>query len=107
MAKANQRAGWRKSNTRTVAATTTEFGSRGRESRKLLFRVSMLSTLAIVLLALLVFVLYRTPDRDVPLIVSVVSRSGTRSNSDALFTAPNPFAQEDLELLRAWFGGGD
>lgn len=107
MAKANQRAGWRKSNTRAVAATTNEFGSRGRETRKLLFRVSMLSTLAIVLLALLVFVLYRTPDRDVPLILSVVSRSGARSSDDVLFTAPNPYAQEDVELLRAWFGGGE
>lgn len=107
MAKANQRAGWRKSNTKVVAATTTEFGSRGRESRKLLFRVSMLSTLAIVLLALLVFVLYRTPDRDVPLIVSIVSRSGARSGNDALSTAPNPYGQEDLDLLRSWFGGED
>ncbi|WP_182870105.1 caspase family protein [Rhodopirellula sp. JC639] len=106
MAKANQRAGWRKSNKRVVAATTTEFGHRGRESRKLLFRVSMLSTLGILLLALLVYMLRRSPDRDVPLIVSVVSQSGARANNSALFTAPNPFALEDVELLWSWFGGG-
>ncbi|QEF98655.1 hypothetical protein Mal15_27100 [Stieleria maiorica] len=106
MAKANQRAGWRKSNKRVVAATTTEFGHRGRESRKLLFRVSMLTTLGILLLGLLVYMLRRAPDRDVPLIVSVVSQSGARANNSALFTAPNPFALEDVESLWAWFGGG-
>lgn len=106
MAKANQRAGWRKSNKRVVAATTTEFGHRGRESRKLLFRVSMLSTLGVLLLALLVYMLRRSPDRDVPMIVSVVSQSGARANNSALFTAPNPFALEDVEMLWAWFGGG-
>lgn len=105
MAKSDQRAGWRKSKSRAVTVAPTEFGQRGREGRKLLFRVSMLSTLAIVLMALLIYVLQREPDRDVPLIVSVVSQSGARSNNDALFTAPNPFAQEDYELLRSWFGG--
>ena len=73
----------------------------------MLFRVSMLTTLALVLLGLLVLVLYSTPDRDVPMIVSVVSKSGSRLSEDALFTAPNPYAAEDVELLRAWFGGGE
>ena len=107
MAKSNPRAGWRKSNSRPVATTSNEFGSRGRENRKLLFRVSMLTTLAIMLLGLLAYVLiYSRPDRDVPLILSVVSGSSRRAGNEVLFTAPNPYAAEDVELLRAWFDGG-
>ncbi|MEM6468886.1 MAG: hypothetical protein AAF802_04905 [Planctomycetota bacterium] len=106
MAKANERAGWRKSKTRPVAASTGEFGQRGREKRKLLFRVSMFATFAVALVVMLSIELLQRPDLDVPLILSVVSKSDVRTATDPLYTAPNPYASEDVDLLRGWFGGG-
>ncbi|MCO8120128.1 VWA domain-containing protein [Stieleria sp. TO1_6] len=107
MAKASQRSGWRKSKTRPVARTASEFGRQGRPRRTLLFQVSMLVTLAVALIVILGLVLLRTPDHDVPLIVSAVTGAGIRNQDDALFTGPNPYAREDVELLTAWFAGRD
>jgi hypothetical protein len=75
-----------------------------------LFKVSMVSSFAIVLAILLALVLIPKHDAAVPLILSVVSKSGPRGTDDAalqapLYTAPNAFAEEDAELLKKWFGG--
>ncbi|WP_149499390.1 vWA domain-containing protein [Roseiconus lacunae] len=105
MAKASQRAGWRRSKTGPVRQEN-EFGSRGRERRKLLFRVSLLTTFAVALAIVLLFVLLRKPSLKVPLIVSVVSSSGSRAVDSPLYTSPNPYAAEDVDLLQAWFQGG-
>ncbi|MCC9602982.1 VWA domain-containing protein [Stieleria sp. JC731] len=105
MAKASQRAGWRRSKTGPIRQET-EFGSRGRERRKLLFRVSMLTTFAVALAIVLMFVLLRKPSLKVPLVASFVSASEYMASDSPLFTAPNPFAEEDVELLQAWFQGG-
>ncbi|MEO1618127.1 MAG: vWA domain-containing protein [Planctomycetota bacterium] len=102
----NQRAGWRKAKTRPVVTPSGEFGQRGREGRKLLFRVSMLVTFAVALVVMLSIELLQRPDLDVPLILSVVSKSDARTPSDPLYTAPNPYAAEDVDYFKAWFGGG-
>ncbi|OYP31674.1 VWA domain-containing protein [Rhodopirellula sp. MGV] len=105
MAKASQRAGWRRSKTGPVRQES-DFGSRGRERRKLLFRVSLLTTFAVALAIVLLLVLLRKPDLKVPLVATVVSASGARTIDSPLYAAPNPFAAEDVELFQAWFSGG-
>ena len=102
----NQKASWRKSKTRPLPVGSEEFGGRGRERRKLLFRVSMTSTIAIALSIALIVSLMKGTDNDVPLIVAAVTSSYERGAGDPLYTAPNPFALEDVELLQAWFGEG-
>ncbi|TWT82346.1 von Willebrand factor type A domain protein [Planctomycetes bacterium CA13] len=98
------RASWRKSaRSVTPAAEAGEFGSRGRQRRHLLFRVSALVTLAIGMTIILAWVLRLRPDRDVPLIVAAVSQSAPRLGSDPLSIPPNPFGKEDARWFRAWF----
>ncbi|MEL6107064.1 MAG: caspase family protein [Planctomycetota bacterium] len=103
----NQKASWRKSKTRPLPVGSEEFGGRGRERRKLLFRVSMTTTIAIALSIALAVALMKRPDKDVPLIVAAVTSSYERGVGDPLYTPPNPFALEDVKLLNAWFGEGE
>ena len=104
------RPGWRKRS--PVAAPVVAgddprgFGFRGRERRRLLFRVSLLGALAICLVAILLAVLRRNPDRKVPLIVAAVTASGAWVDEDPLPPPPNAFAAEDLRRMRDWFAGG-
>lgn len=103
----NQKASWRKSKTRPLPVGSEEFGGAGRERRKLLFRVSMTTTIAIALSIALAVALMKRPDKDVPLIVAAVTSSYERGAGDPLYSPPNPFALEDVKLLEAWFGEGE
>jgi len=100
-----ERSGWRKSTRKSAApiANAGDFGSRGRDRRQLVFRVSALATLAIGLVIIFIVYLLRQPDRDVPLIAIAVSQSAPRNDSDPLSAPPNPFAYEDVELFNRWF----
>ncbi|TWU45750.1 hypothetical protein Q31b_09260 [Novipirellula aureliae] len=100
-----ERSGWRKSTRKSAApiANAGGFGSRGRDRRQLVFRVSALATLAIGLVVIFIVYLLRQPDRDVPLIAIAVSQSAPRNDSDPLSAPPNPFAYEDVELFNKWF----
>ena len=102
----NQKASWRKTKTRPLPVGSEEFGGRGRERRKILFLVSMTTTIAVVLSAVLIWMLFKQTDRDVPLIVAAVTTSYNRTSGESLYTPPNPFALEDVKLLKAWFDKG-
>ncbi len=105
----NQKASWRRSAQGPVPPPTTaghEVGRRGRGRRALLFRVSLLITLAIGLGFTLVQVMRRQPARVVPLVVTAVTRSGPQLDAGPGSVMPNPFATEDVETLGGWFGGG-
>ncbi len=94
------KASWRKSTRQAAPGVTTapEFGVQGRSRRKLIFQVSGLTALALLLGLLLIVVLMRRPDRDVPLIVAAVTRS-----SDDCYVPISPFAYEDVQLWEQWF----
>lgn len=94
------KASWRKSTRKaaTGVAATPEFGVQGRSRRNLIFQVSGLTALALLLGLLLIVVLMRRPDRDVPLIVAAVTRS-----SDDCYVPISPFAYEDVQLWEQWF----
>ena len=103
----SDKASWRRSargTTPTPPIAGREIGRRGRGRRSLLFRVSLLITLAVGLGFMLVEVFRRQPARVVPLVVTAVTRSGPQLDTDPLAVTPNPFATEDVEFLRDWFG---
>ncbi len=102
-----EKASWRRSGRGTPPPPTVagrDVGHSGRGRRALLFRVSLLVTLALGLGFMLVQVLRREPARVVPLIVTAVTRSGPRLDTDPIPTMPNPYATEDVAWLSTRFG---
>ncbi|MEM9588357.1 MAG: hypothetical protein AAGA03_13825, partial [Planctomycetota bacterium] len=100
-----KRASWRKSSARPQsgpASKSYQVGQSNAERRRLLFRVSLLGTLAIGLGVILYLVL-RPNDPQVPLI-SVAVTQYTPAADGRLAAPPNPFAQEDLQRLEQLFG---
>ena len=105
--RSGEKASWRRSARGTPPPATVagrDVGQSGRGRRALLFRVSLLVTLAVGLGLMLVQVLRREPARVVPLIVTAVTRSGPRLDTDPIPTMPNPYAVEDVSWLSTRFG---